>query len=182
LTHECHWQSCALTCIRCPIIPTGSCIATSGTPYEINDFSPYGCDERQFRSPGFNLPVGCLNRTPYARYPQYHTSADNLDFVRPDCLAQSFSTCLAAFQILEENATYLNQNPKCEPQLGRRGLYGAIGGRSDTQQLQLALLWLLNLSDGAHSLLEIAERSELEFGLLAEATDALVTAGLLVRQ
>ena len=157
-------------------------LATSGAQYEINDFSPYGYDERQFCSPGFDLPVGCLNRTPYARYPEYHTSADDLDLVRPDSLADSFKTCLAAFRVLEENATYLNQNPKCEPQLGRRGLYGAIGGRSDTQQFQLAMLWVLNLSDGAHSLLDIAERSELEFGLVAEATDVLVRAGLLVRQ
>jgi aminopeptidase-like protein len=157
-------------------------LATSGARYEITDFSPYGYDERQFCSPGFDLPVGCLNRTPYARYPEYHTSADDLDLVRPECLADSFKTCLAAFRILEENAIYLNQNPKCEPQLGRRGLYGAIGGRSDTQQFQLAMLWVLNLSDGAHSLLDIAERSQLEFGLVAEATDALVTAGLLVRQ
>lgn len=156
-------------------------LATSGTHHEVNDFSPYGYDERQFCSPGFDLPVGCLNRTPYARYPEYHTSADDLDLIRPDCLADSFTTCLAAFRILEENATYLNQNPKCEPQLGRRGLYGAIGGRSDTQQFQLAMLWVLNLSDGAHSLLDIAERSQLAFGLVAEATDALVTAGLLVR-
>jgi aminopeptidase-like protein len=157
-------------------------LATSGAQYEINDFSPYGYDERQFCSPGFDLPVGCLNRTPYARYPEYHTSADDLDLIRPDSLADSFKTCLAAFRVLEENATYLNQNPKCEPQLGRRGLYGAIGGRSDTQQFQLAMLWVLNLSDGAHSLLDIADRSELEFGLVAEATDVLVRAGLLVRQ
>jgi aminopeptidase-like protein len=157
-------------------------LATSGAQYEINDFSPYGYDERQFCSPGFDLAVGCLNRTPYARYPEYHTSADDLDLIRPDSLADSFKTCLAAFRVLEENATYLNQNPKCEPQLGRRGLYGAIGGRSDTQQFQLAMLWVLNLSDGAHSLLDIAERSELEFGLVTEATDALVRAGLLVRQ
>ena len=157
-------------------------LMTSGADHEINEFSPYGYDERQFCSPGFDLPVGCLNRTPYARYPEYHTSADDLDFIRPDSLADSFKTCLAAFRVLEENATYLNQNPKCEPQLGRRGLYGAIGGRSDTQQFQLAMLWVLNLSDGAHSLLDIAERSELEFGLVAEATDTLVRAGLLVRQ
>ena len=157
-------------------------LATSGAQYELTDFSPYGYDERQFCSPGFDLPVGCLNRTPHARYPEYHTSADDLDLIRPDSLADSFKTCLAAFRILEENATYLNQNPKCEPQLGRRGLYGAIGGRSDTQQFQLAMLWVLNLSDGAHSLLDIAERSELEFGLVTEATDALVRAGLLVRQ
>ena len=157
-------------------------LMTSGANHEINEFSPYGYDERQFCSPGFDLPVGCLNRTPYARYPEYHTSADDLDLIRPDSLADSFKTCLAAFRVLEENATYLNQNPKCEPQLGRRGLYGAIGGRSDTQQFQLAMLWVLNLSDGAHSLLDIAERSVLEFGLVTEATDALVRAGLLVRQ
>jgi aminopeptidase-like protein len=157
-------------------------LATSGGPYEITDFSPYGYDERQFCSPGFDLPVGCLNRTPYARYPEYHTSADNLDLVRPECLADSLFTCLAAFRVLEENATYLNQNPKGEPQLGRRGLYGAIGGRSDTQRRQLALLWALNLSDGTHSLLDIAEHSGLEFDLLSEATDALVAAGLLVRR
>ncbi len=157
-------------------------LMTSGANHEIKEFSPYGYDERQFCSPGFDLPVGCLNRTPYARYPEYHTSADDLDLIRPDSLADSFKTCLAAFGVLEENATYLNQNPNCEPQLGRRGLYGAIGGRSDTQQFQLAMLWVLNLSDGAHSLLAIAERSELEFGLVTEATDALVRAGLLVRQ
>jgi aminopeptidase-like protein len=160
----------------------GHVLATSGAQYEITDFSPYGYDERQFCSPGFDLPVGCLNRTPYARYPEYHTSADDLDLIRPDCLAHSFTTCLAAFRMLEENATYLNQNPKCEPQLGRRGLYGGIGGRSDAEQFQLAMLWVLNLSDGTHSLLDIAERSTLDFGLVAEATDALVTAGLLVRQ
>jgi aminopeptidase-like protein len=155
-------------------------LATRGDSAAVLDFAPYGYDERQFCSPGFNLPVGCLNRTPYAQYPEYHTSADDLDLVRPQCLADSFSACLAALRILEENATYINQNPKCEPQLGRRGLYGAIGGRSDTQRLQLALLWLLNLSDGAHSMLDIAERSGLEFGLLAEAADALLAAELLV--
>jgi aminopeptidase-like protein len=157
-------------------------LATSGVQHEVTDFSPYGYDERQFCSPGFDMPIGCLNRTPYARYPEYHTSADDLELVRPDCLADSFSTCLAAFRVLEENAIYLSRNPKCEPQLGRRGLYGAIGGRSDTQRLQLALLWVLNLSDGVHSLLDVAERSGLEFDLLAEAVDALVAAGLLVRQ
>jgi aminopeptidase-like protein len=157
-------------------------LATRNGPSKVVSFSPYGYDERQFCSPGFDLPIGCLNRTPYAQYPEYHTSADDLDFVRPECLADSFSACLAALRILEENATYVNQNPKCEPQLGRRGLYGAIGGRSDTQRLQLALLWMLNLSDGAHSMLDIAERSGLEFGLLAEAADALVAAELLVRR
>jgi aminopeptidase-like protein len=157
-------------------------LATRGDAATVLDFTPYGYDERQFCSPGFNLPVGCLNRTPYAQYPEYHTSADDLDFVRPECLADSFSACLAGLRILEENATYLNRNPRGEPQLGRRGLYNSIGGRSDTQRLQLALLWVLNLSDGTNSLLDIAERSGLEFSLLAEAADGLVAAELLLRR
>jgi aminopeptidase-like protein len=155
-------------------------LTTRGGPYELTDFSPYGYDERQFCSPGFNLPVGCLNRTPHGQFAEYHTSADDLDFVRPEHLADSYAACLDIVRVLEDNATFVNQNPKCEPQLGKRGLYGAIGGRSDTVQFQLAMLWVLNLSDGDHSLLDIAERSGLSFGLLADAAQALATAGLLL--
>jgi aminopeptidase-like protein len=156
-------------------------LASSGNPFAIVDFSPYGYDERQFCSPGFDLPVGCLNRTPYAQFPEYHSSADNLDFVRPDALAGSLQAVLAALRVLEEDATYRNLTPMCEPQLGRRGLYGAIGGRSDAEQFQMALLWVLNQSDGAHSLLDIAERSGMSFALLAEAATALVEVGLLLK-
>jgi aminopeptidase-like protein len=155
-------------------------LTTRGGPYELTDFSPYGYDERQFCSPGFNLPVGCLNRTPHGQFAEYHTSADDLDFVRPEHLADSYAACLDIVRVLEDNATFVNQNPKCEPQLGKRGLYGAIGGRSDTVQFQLAMLWVLNFSDGDHSLLDIAERSGLSFGLLADAAQALATAGLLL--
>jgi aminopeptidase-like protein len=157
-------------------------LAQRGAPYEITDFSPYGYDERQFCSPGFNLPVGCLNRTPHAQFPEYHTSADDLDLVRPEHLADSYAACLEIVRVLEEDATFVNQNPKCEPQLGKRGLYGAIGGRSDTVQLQLAMLWVLNLSDGDHSLLDVAERSGLPFGLLSDAAQALAGAGLLAER
>jgi len=154
-------------------------LATRGGPYEITDFSPYGYDERQFCSPGFDLPVGCLNRTPHGQFAEYHTSADDLDFVRPEHLADSYAACLEVVRVLEEDGTFVNRNPKCEPQLGKRGLYGAIGGRSDTVQLQLAMLWVLNFSDGGHSLLDIAERSGLPFGLLSDAARALAAAGLL---
>jgi aminopeptidase-like protein len=156
-------------------------LAASEAPAEVVDFSPYGYDERQFGSPGFDLPVGCLNRTPYARYPEYHSSADDLDLVRPEALGGSLAATLAALQVLEEDATYMNLNPKCEPQLGRRGLYAAIGGRNDAEQLQMALLWVLNQSDGTHSLLDIAERSGLPFTLLADAAASLVEAKLLAR-
>jgi aminopeptidase-like protein len=147
--------------------------------YVVQDFSPYGYDERQFCSPGFNLPVGCLMRSPHGTYPQYHTSADNLDLVKPECLTDSLSKILAALHILENNKKYINQNPKCEPQLGKRGLYGLIGGQTDTQKKELAILWVLNMSDGENSLLDIAEKSGIEFSFLKEIADILLQFDLL---
>lgn len=146
---------------------------------DVIEFFPYGYDERQYCSPGFDLPVGCFMRTPHGQYPQYHTSADNLDFVRPECLADSFSKCMSVLQLLENNKTYINKNPNCEPQLGKRGLYRAIGGQAEGVFSELAMLWVLNLSDGHHTLLDIAERSRLEFGIVKRATDALFEHGLL---
>lgn len=157
-------------------------LRNSGQPHEVIDFFPYGYDERQYCSPGFNLPVGCLMRTPHGRYPEYHTSADNLDLVRPESLAGSLATCLAALDVLEHDRTYLNTNPKCEPQLGKRGLYRAIGAHTDSRGAELALLWVLNLSDGAHSVLDIAERSGLAFDAVLMAVDALRAHGLLREQ
>ena len=153
----------------------------SGRPHQVVDFSPYGYDERQYCSPGFDLPVGRLSRTPFATYPEYHTSADDLDFVGPAQLADSLELCREVVEVLEGNRRYLNLSPKGEPQLGRRGLYGQIGGRSDAEERQMAMLWVLNLSDGDHSLLDVAERSGVAFGLLAEVAGALEAAGLLSR-
>ena len=147
--------------------------------YGVVEFSPYGYDERQFCSPGFDLAVGCFMRTPHGQYNEYHTSADNLGFVRPEHLAESFTRCIAMVELLENNKTYLNRNPKCEPQLGRRGLYQMIGGQENGKLKELALLWVLNLSDGAQSLLDIAERSGLAFALIKDAADALVEHELL---
>jgi len=151
----------------------------SGQPYEILDFTPYGYDERQYCSPGFNLPVGCFMRTPNGRFPEYHTSADNLEFVTPEALADSLRKLMEVLFVLEHNRAYANQNPKCEPQLGKRGLYQSIGGRPGASEFELAVLWVLNLSDGAHTLLDIAERSGLAFRLVTEAADALRGNGLL---
>lgn len=153
----------------------------SGTDYEIAEFIPYGYDERQFCSPGFNLRVGCLMRTPNGCFPEYHTSADNLDFVRPAYLADSFRKGVAALSILENNRTYLNQYPKCEPQLGKRGLYRATGPQSKENQ-QIAMLWVLNLSDGQHSLLDIAERSGLKFDSIRNAAHELMAHDLLAEK
>jgi aminopeptidase-like protein len=151
----------------------------SGQEYEIIDFFPYGYDERQFCSPGFDLPVGCLMRTPHGRYPEYHTSADNLDFIQPTYLADSFSKCLSILDVLENNKTYVNQNPKCEPQLGRRGLYTSVGGQTGSRRSELAMLWALNFADGCHTLLDIADKADLEFGLIRDAADALSRHDLL---
>jgi aminopeptidase-like protein len=147
-----------------------------GAPHEILDFSPYGYDERQYCSPGYDLPVGCLSRTPFARYPEYHTSADDLDFIRPESLADSYDACVALLEVLDGDAVYVNQNPKGEPQLGRRGLYAASGGGS---LRELAMLWVLNLSDGRHSLLAIAERAGLPFAEIRQSADVLAAHGLL---
>lgn len=151
----------------------------SGDAHTLIDFFPYGYDERQYCSPGFNLPVGCLMRTPHGEYPEYHSSADNLDFVKPESLAHSYTRCLELFDLLECNRTYQNQNPKCEPQLGRRGLYRAIAGQQDKQFKELVLLWVLNLSDGQHTVLDIAERADVPFHRVHAAVEALLKVGLL---
>jgi aminopeptidase-like protein len=151
----------------------------AGEPHAVIDFFPYGYDERQFCSPGFDLAVGCFMRTPHGEYPEYHSSADNLDFVKADSLAQSYARCVEVFELLEGNRTYMNQNPKCEPQLGRRGLYRAVAGQQEKQSKELALLWVLNASDGHHSLLDIAERADLPFRRIQSAAEALVEVGLL---
>lgn len=146
--------------------------------HTVLDFVPYGYDERQYCSPGFNLPVGCLTRTPNGRFPEYHTSADNLDFVTAEALEDSLAKALAIVEILEHDVAYVNLNPKGEPQLGRRGLYRNTGGTSPAG-FEMALLWVLNFSDGQHSILDIAERAALPFSTIHGAADVLRDAGLL---
>jgi aminopeptidase-like protein len=150
-----------------------------GEPYELRDFTPYGYDERQYCSPGFDLPVGSLTRTPHGEYPEYHTSGDDPALVKPDRLVHSLRAYLAVLQILEGNRRYLNLSPRCEPQLGKRGLYGTIGGQSHAAADQTSMLWVLNQSDGRKSLLDVAERAQLPFPDVYAAARALEAAGLL---
>lgn len=147
--------------------------------FQVQQFSPFGYDERQFCSPGFNLPVGCLMRTPHGCFPEYHTSADNLDFVKPEYLEESLQRCRAILRVLDGDRTMINLSPKCEPQLGRRGLYGSVGGAAGGRERELALLWVLSFSDGAHSLLDIAERAGLPFETVESAANDLEKHGLL---
>src|SRR5262249_1199904 len=145
----------------------------SGHDFQALDFTPYGYDERQYCSPVINLPVGCFIRTPNGRYPQYHTSADDLSLVSPSSLGESLLQLLRVIRVFEENDRYLNLNPKCEPQLGRRGLYRQVGGTKDAAAREMAILWVLNLSDGQHDLLDIAVRSGIPFDEVSRAADAL---------
>jgi len=151
----------------------------SGKDHTILEFSPYGYDERQYCSPGFDLPVGSLTRTPHSRYPEYHTSADNLDLVAPHYLAESLARYLEVIDVVEGDRRYYNTKPMGEPQLGKRGLYRALGGLPDVERARMALLWVLNLSDGAHSLLDIATRADLDFWTIHEAAMLLIDHGLL---
>ena len=141
--------------------------------HEILEFVPWGYDERQYGSPGFDLPVGCLMRTPHGCFPEYHTSADDLSLVRPQPLAESLALCEEIVASLEANRVYLNRNPKGEPQLGKRGLFGPVGGQRRGSD-DLALLWVLNLADGRHSLLDVAERSGLSMALIRDAAARLL--------
>jgi aminopeptidase-like protein len=150
----------------------------SGRAHEIVEFSPYGYDERQYGSPGINLPVGCFMRTQNGKYSEYHTSADNLDLVKRDALADSLYSLLSVLVVLEEDQTFVNLNPKCEPQLGRRGLYRQMGGTS-SQGMEQGLLWVLNFSDGNHSLLDIAVRSRIPFESISQAAKVLMLNELL---
>jgi len=154
----------------------------SGQAYEILDFFPSGSDEKHFCSPGFNLPMAVLMRTPYHRFKEYHTSADNLAFVRPESLSDSLKKYLQVIYVLENNVSYLNLFPKGEPNLGKRGLYEKIGGGNTGGSGNLAALplrWVLNMSDGEHSLLDIAIRSSLPFMDIRIAADALVEKALI---
>lgn len=147
--------------------------------YQMLDFFPTGSDERQFCSPGINLDVGSLMRTPYGKFAEYHTSDDNLKFVQPQFLGDSYSKYLQTIFVLENNKKYLNLNPKCEPQLGKRGLYRQIGGQKITKDSELAMFWMLSLSDGLHDIIDISEKSGLEFEVLLEAAQKLEKNNLL---
>jgi len=172
----------------------------SGEPHRVIDFFPYGYDERQYCSPGFNLPVGCFMRSQHGTFPEYHTSADNLDFIKPEALADSLERILGVIELIETKSVkredvkreldeavdttscftsyvsrprFINLKPKGEPQLGKYGLYEAFDGDV------MPALWVLNYSDGEHSLPEIAARAGLPFDNIARAADILVSRGLL---
>lgn len=142
-------------------------------------YRPVGYDERQFGAPAFQLPIGVLSRTPFGQFREYHTSADNLEFVTPQSLQESFQACLDILTVLEGNDRFENLSPCGEPMLGRRGLYRAFGQSDSRGDLQEAIQWVLNYSDGQHDLLEIAARSGLPFSSVHRAARVLQDYDLL---
>jgi aminopeptidase-like protein len=156
-------------------------LSASGLDHELIDFFPYGYDERQYNSPGFRLPVGALMRGRHGQFAAYHTSADNLAFVSGARMAESLRVLETLVGLVDRNRMLHNLEPYGEPQLGRRGLYRALGG-SDIPDLQLAMLWVLNLSDGTHDLLAIAERAGVGFDTVVAAAQLLETHELVVER
>jgi aminopeptidase-like protein len=154
-------------------------LARSGEPHQLLPFTPVGYDERQYCSPGFDLPVGSLSRGRVGGYPEYHTSGDTPDLVAPERLAATVRRCLEVFEVLEGNRTYRNLSPRGEPMLGRRGVFASAAWPAHDDAALQAALWTLNLSDGRHALLDVAERSGLAFPLVRGAAESLVGAGLL---
>ncbi len=157
-------------------------LAASGETLHVEPFVPFGYDERQFDSPGVGIAAGCFSRTPYGRYAEYHTSADDLDFVRPEALEGALRALAGVVDRIESRETWVNLLPQGEPQLGSRGLYRTLGGDDAGRERELARLWVLNLSDGANSVEEIVERSGISPLRIREAIDDLAAAGLLERR
>ncbi len=147
--------------------------------YIVEKFFPTGSDERQYCSPGFDLPVGSLMRTRYGMYKEYHTSADNKEFISFKSMEDSVIKYLEILNVIENNFTYINKMPNCEPQLGKRGLYPTIGSQKDTAEFVNSMMWILNLSDGTNDLIEISGRSGISFKSLAYAAAGLMNNGLI---
>ncbi len=155
-------------------------LQSSGKNHSILDFIPYGYDERQFCSPGFNLPMGRLTRTPNGCYPEYHTSADNLDFVCCKSMGDSLHTLFETIEVIENDVTFQNTCPFGEPNLGKRDLYPSKGGYQSVSDQVLTMLWILNLSDSSNSLIDIAQRSKINIRLIIDAAKKLHESELLI--
>jgi aminopeptidase-like protein len=147
--------------------------------YILEDFSPDGTDERQYCSPGFNLPVGSLMRTKYGKYPEYHTSGDNKDYISFESMEKSILKYLEIINVFENNFNYKNTLPYCEPQLGKRGLYPTIGSQKEIRARVDAMMWLLNLADGTNDLISISEKSKIPVQVLIPEVNKLIEYGLI---
>jgi aminopeptidase-like protein len=156
-----------------------SVFRSSCTGATIREFMPYGYDERQYGSPGINLPVGCLSRSTYGSFPEYHTSADDLTFITSEALQDTLEKLERVMFIVDQNTRHLNLKPMAEPMLGKYGLYETTGGAKSDGFYELALLWVLGYSDGSNDLLAISEISGIDFDVILQAVHRLTEVGLL---
>jgi len=154
-------------------------LSQTESEFNIIEFFPSGSDERQYCSAGFNLPVGSLMRTMYGKYPEYHTSADNKDFISFEAMEKSVLKYLEIIEVLERNEKYINKMPFCEPQLGKRGLYPTLGSQKGTEDFVTAMMWILNLTDGTNDLISISEKSKIPISQLIPVIDRLIENGIL---
>jgi aminopeptidase-like protein len=121
-------------------------------------------------------------RTRYGKYKEYHTSADNKNFISFDAMEKSVEKYLQIIDVLENNFRYINKLPECEPNLGKRDLYPTLGSQKDTSEIVNAMMWILNLSDGTNDLIEISDRSKVSFEILSKAAEELAIKGLLIKK
>ena len=159
---------------------------------KIIDFFPWGSDERQYCSPGFDLPIGSLTRTMYGKYPEYHTSLDDKEFISFPAMIETIKLYAKVCSFLEKNeknindnmhmqkktgksskknCIYINKKPWGEPQLGKYGLYPTLSNMNDAVDVEKinAIRWILSYSDGKHGLLDIANLSKIPFKTILNA-------------
>ena len=144
--------------------------AADGRTVQVADYSPVGSDERQYCSPGFDLPIGSISRGRFD-YPGYHTSLDNFDGVSEVGLKRSLRALLLVCQAFEMNLFPVRTNPYGEPQLGRRGLYRShrLGMELRSERLLDILTW----ADGTNNMIDIAEVSGCPVWLLLDGLKVL---------
>ncbi len=139
-----------------------------------------GSDERQYCSPGVDLPVVSIMRSKYGEYPEYHTSLDDLNLVTPEGLQGGYEAVRLSIEALEQNC-YPRVKVLCEPQLGKRGLYPTISTKDSADQVRL-MMGFITYSDGTNSLLEIAEKCNVPIWNLYSIMDNLFKHDLIEKQ
>lgn len=144
-------------------------------------FPDRGSDERQYCSPGFNLPVASITRSMYGEYPEYHTSLDNKSFIDFSAMVETVNFYEQILRDIDSNVKFVNQLPYGEPMLGPRGLYPNVGGAREKARDLSALMWVLNYSDGDHDLVDISEMSGHSVQALRVEADKAEQEGVLKR-
>lgn len=154
-------------------------LARSRSDINLLDYFPMGSDERQYCSPGFNLPISTIMRSLPGTFKEYHTSLDNLNFISEENLQGTLQFCKDIINTIELNFIFKNKIMFCEPQLGKRGLYRSFGGQKFNSKEHEAIKWLLNLSDGKNDLIDISLKSKIKIETLHKVSTKLLEKDLI---